>query len=761
MSNSIDKSKYEHYVPEAKRDDGFPGNYKFTLIKSIDELEEVLSRKFNYMAFDTETNSLDPEPAESHLVGFSFCFDGKEAFYVPVHHFSGGIGYEAVGLIYERMCQCKQVFMYNARFDMRWMEYAGYDMSKVAYYDVQLAVILADTNVTKGVTLKWAERHFLGWEPDTFSETLGDASNFYFVEPENACFYAATDALGTFNLARVTLQYYVEGRLSAKIENNVLYPMMKMEDMPLVIDVDWLNKCNEVASEKIRELESRIFATVGYVFEINSNKQKSDALSSLGITTGAMTKTGNMAVSAKVFDSLIDRYKKANEAVPQIVLDLAAYSKMVKLKSSYIEALIFNAQRHNNRLRFSYKIGKVPTGRLACGTDKGNDYFAKVNLQSIPKPHPKMWYYREAVPESNPEFTILGWEFSMTPFGPVDDAGNPTDPNERWCEGKDPTLNIRSAFPAGKGRYWVSIDYHAQEIVIPTNLTLDPSFVNSFLTGGDCHTDTAIQMFGAENYNKEKRKIAKTFNFGLLYGMSTYSVAERYHIPLETAEKWVNLYKTAHRQVFTWVDALNKKAKKEGTVYNYFGRPRRVKFYLQSSDPKQRSFGYRTVVNTSVQSVGADCTKLALCRYWSNVYNNPKYIVPKATEADEFYDNKNHANYKDGFNKMHRKVIFASTIHDEVNSLIDKDVAREAIADCIKAQRFKFRGWPVPMDIGLEVGNIWGLCFPFKCNQETGEVYEPDGTFVHEEREDAENDETKVAETEEIGTIDFDFNLDD
>jgi len=751
---SKNKSSYIHYIPEAKKDEGFPNNYKFTLINSLDELKKVLSERFHYMSFDLETNSLDPEPLTSHIVGFSFCYDGVEAFYVPVRHFTGGLGTEAVSLIYERMLSLKMLFLYNARFDMRWMEYAGYDMSKVVYYDVNLAVILADTNFKKS-GLKWASNHFLGWEVSTFEQTLGDNPNFYFVEPEAATFYAATDALGTFNLARKTLVYYKEGRLSAKIENNVLYPLLKMEDMALYVDVDILRETREKVNKEIDEVSRRIFSTVGYSFELNSNKQKSDALSSLGISTGALTKTGNMQVSAKAFASVIDRYKKANEKPPQVIIDMANYSKLVKLESSYLRTLIEAAQRSpTGKLRFSYKVGVVPTGRLACGTDRGNPYFAPINLQSIPKPRTKMWYYRKAIPESNPAFTVLGWEFSLEPFGLGDE--------ERWCEGKDPHYNVRAAFLAGEGRYWVSIDYHAQEIVIPANLTLDNSFINSFLSGGDVHKDTAIQMFGEESYDKEKRGVAKTFNFGLLYGMSTYSVADRYKIPFETAEKWVNLYKTAHRQVFTWVEAITKKAKKDGTVYNYFGRPRRVRYYLQSADPRQRAFGYRTVVNTSVQSVGADCTKLALCRYWDMVYNNPKYVEMGVSPIPgrEVYYNPNHFQFVDDSFKMNRKVMFASTIHDEINSYVDKDVAREAIADCIKAQRFKFKNWPVPMDIGLEVGNSWGLCFPFKCDQITGEIFEPDGIYVkddphHSSYEKADDDDS--FDLDDIEEVEFEL----
>lgn len=449
MSNSVDKKAYQHFVPPAKKDEGFPSKYKFVLLDTMDELNRVLSQEFNYVSFDTETTGLDA--SVDKLVGFSFCYDGVTAYYVPVNHFDGGLGMDAVTVLYERLKRCKSVFMYNARFDMRMMEFAGYDMSKVNYYDVMLAVILADTN-WKHNGLKWAEEHFLGWQADTFEKTVGDNANFYFVSPTEATFYAATDALGTFKLAEKTLVYYREGGLSAKIENQVLYPMMKMEDMSVKIDTKWLRLCREDATKKIAELQNSIYDTVGYYFEINSNKQKSDALASLGITTGAMTKSGNMAVSAKAFDALIDRYEKSGETPPKIVKDLGQYSKLVKLDGSYIEKLLNLAEaRPDKRLRFSYKIGMVPTGRLACGTDKGNNYFATINLQSIPKPHPKMWYYRKAVPESNPEHTVLGWEFSLEPFGLGD--------KEMWCEGKDPHLNVRNAFIPDEGQLWFCIDF--------------------------------------------------------------------------------------------------------------------------------------------------------------------------------------------------------------------------------------------------------------------------------------------------------------
>lgn len=238
MANEKAKSGYKHWVGAVPKIENWYKNFNFVLVESMEDLESIFKDKEDYyMAFDTETTGLDFE--EIDLVGYSFCLDGKTAYYVPVYHFQceGNLGEESVKFIYERMCEAKKVFMYNMRYDARIMEYYGYkenkadldkrrwmyakfDMSKVDYYDVSVPVWLADTN-QKYPSLKWSSLHFLGIEQLHFDEVIENAGSFFYLNPsenQDTVFYAAADALCTFLLATATVKYFTEAKHSAKFD---------------------------------------------------------------------------------------------------------------------------------------------------------------------------------------------------------------------------------------------------------------------------------------------------------------------------------------------------------------------------------------------------------------------------------------------------------------------------------------------------------------------------------------------------------------
>lgn len=679
-------SGYEHFVPPAKPRPEYPRINNHVLIKSLEHLREALSCDKHFIAWDTETTGLDP--TQCYLVGFSFSFDGKTGYYCPVKHLSGGFGKEALDIFYERLCKAKQTFLFNMRFDYRFMEYAGYDMSKVPYYDVQVACWLSDTN-NKACSLKWAERHFLGWDPETFEQTLGDNYNFAYLSPEEAYQYACVDAEGTFAVAQATIQYYKEAKLSARLDNEFLYPLMKFEDNPLPIDTKYLDDYLQKETERLKKLEVEIYEMVGYPFKLNSNKQLGDALQQLGINTGFYTATGQMKVDIKTLE-----YYNTDNPHP-IIEKLIDYSKTFKMINSYLSSLSEQAKAHNNRLRFGYFSSRVPTGRLASGGDRKNPYTAYINIQSSPKPHPMNWYVHDyhdgdEVPEG--DVVVFDWRFSTI------------DKSNKIVEGFNPEGNFRRALPAEQGCYWVSCDFSAQELRCIANYSQAHVWVDTFLHGGDLHKNMAIAMWGAEHYDKEKRKKAKVLNFGMSYGMTGKSLALKFHTTEEEGNEIVNKFWNAVPEVKAFQNACVRKARKTGTAYNYFGRPRRVKFYLNHPEGRMRAFGVRTVNNTVIQSVGAELLKISIIKLWKHLYNNPEY--------------KDHCR-------------FMNTIHDEINSSVDKDYAKEIIPIIMSCMEAKFNGWPVPFVVGLEIGDSFGRTFPFLYDKET-KTYQPDWEIIEE-----------------------------
>lgn len=398
MANEKAKSDYKHWVGAVPKIENWYKNFNFVLVESMEDLESIFKdKKDYYMAFDTETTGLDFE--EIDLVGYSFCLDGKTAYYVPVYHFQyeGNLGEESVKFIYERMCEAKKVFMYNMRYDARIMEYYGYkenkadldkrrwmyakfDMSSVDYYDVSVPVWLADTN-QKYPSLKWSSLHFLGIEQLHFDEVIENAGSFFYLNPsenEDTVFYAAADALCTFLLATATVKYFTEAKHSAKFDNLMLYPLLHYENERIWLDGDVLKNLYIIATDRVDKMERDVYAMIGGQINLNSPVQVAQAFERLGIDTGERTSKGTMSVGIKILADLPKEYVEKFPALKSYI----NYKKTAKLISSYIKPLLKEYERRGY-CRFAYKTTEVPTGRLACGKDGKNSFFSPINAQCV------------------------------------------------------------------------------------------------------------------------------------------------------------------------------------------------------------------------------------------------------------------------------------------------------------------------------------------------------------------------------------------
>lgn len=398
MANKEAKIDYKHWVGAVPKVDSWYKNFNFVLVESMEDLENIFKdKKDYYMAFDTETTGLNFE--EIDLVGYSFCLDGKTAYYVPVYHFQyeGNLGEESVKFIYERMCEAKKVFMYNMRYDARIMEYYGYkenkadldkrrwmyvkfDMSNVDYYDVSVPVWLADTN-QKYPSLKWSSLHFLGIEQLHFDEVIENAGSFFYLNPsenQDTVFYAAADALCTFLLATATVKYFSEGKYSAKFDNMMLYPLLHYENEKIWLDGEVLKNLYRVATERVDKMERDVYAMIGGQINLNSSVQVAQAFERLGIDTGERTSKGTMSVGIKILADLPKEYVEKFPALKSYI----NYKKTAKLLSSYIKPLM-KEYESRGYCRFAYKTTEVPTGRLACGKDGKNSFFSPINAQCV------------------------------------------------------------------------------------------------------------------------------------------------------------------------------------------------------------------------------------------------------------------------------------------------------------------------------------------------------------------------------------------
>lgn len=350
---------YKHWCPEVEPREDWDKDFNFVLIRSIEELKK-LDVEHKFVAWDTETSGLNPDI--DWLVGFSFSFDGKTGYYVPVKHDDIALGKEALDIFFSILSKAGTQFLYNCRFDQRFFEAAGYSLEGLRYYDVMNAIWLADTNVLMP-SLKASERRFLGWIPKTFSETLGEATTFQHVPAEDAYKYAITDALGTYHLALISNQFYKESYPASKYDNDALYPMMRLENTPQRLDLEYLKSLCSSVEIRIDESLQQVYQLAGCTFNVNSPAQFGKImLERFGVDTGVRTPTGAMKADLKTLEAwMVKHGSKASPEVKEFLSAYKEYKKTVKFKSSYLDKYIKAAEDADTfPIRFSYKFQSVP-----------------------------------------------------------------------------------------------------------------------------------------------------------------------------------------------------------------------------------------------------------------------------------------------------------------------------------------------------------------------------------------------------------------
>ena len=693
---------YEHYVKASPILPNFEEVYglKYHLIRSYEELLNFYHNEFkpnSFFAWDTETTSLSPEQGEKtgdlvegRIVGYSFSQNGKDGYYVPLCHPDFALGYKALKVLYAMICKSKLNLLYNCRFDMRFLEYMTpekydytpepdekiykFDLSNIKYLDVQNSVWLSDTNV-KMPSLKKSERHFLGWIPPTFDDTTGGETNFGYLPAEKGYRYACIDALGTYHLFFKTERYYAEGGAAAKLDNEAFYPLMRLENTPIYVDHDYLADMRKDVKSHLDDLQQYLYAEAGMEYNINSGRELVGVFQQMGIDTGQRTATGVMKTDIKTIENYLVSHGN-NEYLRKLI----EYKQLTKFDNSYLEKLLDISRAEEMRIhpiRFCYFTCQVPTGRLACGTDGKNRFFSPLNFQSLPKPHSHNYHCHKATKEQIERGEDLcGWIFDDNPEGSLG-----------LTEGQDPKRNVRKAFrPEDPNSVIISVDMKAEELRLAANVYNEPTWIKAFNTGQDVHKATAVRIFGEENYCKEARKKAKTANFGILYGSSAYGFHKQFpDMSLEECEDFIDKFKSALPSIEASQRNAVRFGKKNGYVKTYFGRPRRVKYYMNNTNRSMQSFGKRTCMNTQIQGCAGDALKLMLVRLWKELF------VPYADKG----------------------VRWLGTIHDEINYVVPKSLLKEVVPIIIKCQTISLPDWPVTLLPDLSIGSSFGSLIPF------------------------------------------------
>jgi DNA polymerase-1 len=523
------------------------------LLDTKEKLSEIIKSipKEAFVAFDTETNSLDSRNAD--IVGFSFCFDEDKAYYVPIAHYYLGVSAqidkidakEALNMLFTH-----KIIGQNLKFDLNVVEFNFGIKDIEIYADTMIMAWLLDAQSSVGMD-SLAKRLF-GYNTIKFSDVVSKGTTFANVELSDACKYSAEDAWITLKLYH-KLKELLEPKL-LELAKSMEFPFIKilraMENEGIGVDTTYLKGLLEKSINAINSLTREIYDLSGQEFNINSTQQMGAVLfGHLGLGTSKKTKTG-YSTDENVLNELLDKHP--------VVEKLLEYRELYKLKSTYIEPLL--------RLGLANKASRIHTSFLQTGTSTGRLSSKDPNLQNIPVR------------------TELGKQ-------------------------------VRAAFIAKEGYKLVGIDYSQVELRLLAHFSLDSALVNAFLEDKDIHLATAVKLFG--DRAKEMRNVAKSINFGLLYGMGAKKLAATLNVSHNEAKGYIDSYFASFATVKNYIFFIEESAQKNGFIQTLLGHRRNFDFAAAS--PLMLANYKREAVNAVFQGSAADLIKLAMLKIYDTL----------------------------------------------------------------------------------------------------------------------------------------------
>jgi len=517
------------------------------LMRQIDAAEQV--------GFDTETTGL--ETMTARLVGMSFAF-GDTAAYLPLAHAYPGapaqIGVEpALARLRPWLedAQRRKVGQ-NLKFDAHVLANHGVRLAGIAH-DTLLESYVLEVHLRHDLD-SLAQRH-LGWTTIGYDDVTGKGAariSFSAVEIERATAYAAEDADCALAVHDVLYPKICADeklrRVYETIELPVMPVLLEMERQGVLLDRAKLEAQSSELGKTMLALEQKAYDAAGQPFNLNSPKQIQEILfERQGLPVKKKTPSGQPSTDEDVLAELALDYP-----LPKLLLDFRA---VAKLKSTYTDKLPKMVDPRTGRVHTTYSQAVAVTGRLAS-----ND----PNLQNIPV---------------------------------------------RTAEGR----RIREAFIAPPGWKLVSADYSQIELRIMAHLSGDEGLRHAFAHGHDVHRATAAEVFGLplEKVSEDERRTAKTINFGLIYGMSSFGLAQNLGIERTTAQAYIDSYFSRYPGVKRYMDATREQARKAGYVETLFGR-RLWLPEMKSGSPGRRQAAERAAINAPMQGTAADLIKLAM-----------------------------------------------------------------------------------------------------------------------------------------------------
>ncbi len=542
----------------------------YETVRTLDRLDRWIAtaREAGTVAFDTETTSLDAMRAE--LVGFSFAVAPNLACYVPVGHvgeggndlFGGGALVEGQIPLRDVLARLKPLLEdptvlkvgQNVKYDRLVLERHG--ICVMPFDDTMLMSSVLDTG-RNGHGMDELSEKWLGHKTIQFGDVAGTGRSFVGfarVSIERASEYAAEDADVTLRLWSVLKPRLAAEKLTTVYETleRPLAPVLsRMERRGIAIDRQLLSRLSGEFAQSMARLEAEIHILAGQSFNLGSPKQLGDILfGKMGLPGGKKTATGAWATGAQALEELADQ----GHELPRRILE---WRQLAKLKSTYTDALPTFVHPETQRVHTCFSMAATTTGRLSS---------SEPNIQNIPV---------------------------------------------RTEEGR----RIRQAFIATPGHKLVSADYSQIELRVLAHMAEIPQLRRAFADGIDIHAMTASEMFGVpvEGMDPMVRRRAKAINFGIIYGISAFGLANQLGIGREEAGAYIRKYFERFPGIRDYMEDTKRFARQNGFVATVFGRKAHYP-QINSKNPAERAFMERAAINAPIQGSAADIIRRAMVR---------------------------------------------------------------------------------------------------------------------------------------------------
>lgn len=533
--------------------------HTYHLVDKEEDLHALAARFSTYKSISLDTETTSVEAMSAKLVGLSFAVEEGEAYYVPIpiHNDFSGEGYDrAVSIV--------SIFkdIYESEAIIKIGQNIKYDMVVLSNYNIHLAGKMFDTMIAHYIiapelrhNMDYLAEVYLKYKTIHIDELIGTGKkqkSMADLDPSQVYEYAAEDADVTLklkNILETELEKNKLTRLFEEIEMPLVPVLARMEINGVRVDTDSLAETSRIFTEKMGSIEEDIRQLAGESINLSSPKQIGELLfDKLKIDNKAKkTKKGQYVTDESTLQSL-----RSKHPVIEKILEYRGYKKLL---STYIDNLPQLVNRHTGHIHTSYNQAVTSTGRLSSSSP---------NLQNIP------------IRDEN---------------------------------GKE----VRKAFIPDNGEEFFSADYSQIELRIMAHLSQDTNMIGDFSAGHDIHQATASKVFKVEmgKVTSEMRRKAKTANFGIIYGISAFGLAERMDVSRSEAKQLIDDYFETYPSVKEYMDKSIEKARQKGYTETLFGRRCQLPD-INSRNAIVRGYAERNAINAPIQGTAADIIKIAM-----------------------------------------------------------------------------------------------------------------------------------------------------